>query len=90
MLPFSWKTPFGYFLAWLNQFLGAISGLLFAAPLFCSLFASSGLFITITNDDLTQELDSFNADVKISNGSDRAKITKRFCNIIKFYTDAKE
>lgn len=90
MLPFDWKTPFGYSVARFNQFVGASAGLLFVAPMYNSIFASSGLFITIADDDLTQELGAFNVDVKISKGSNREAITQRLCNIIKLYTAAKE
>lgn len=89
LLPFDWKTPFGYLLAWLNQFLGASAGFLSITPLYSLIFASSWLFITLA-DDLRQELVTFNVIVKISNGNDHDEIVQRFFNVIRLYTDVRE
>lgn len=90
MLPFEWKTPFGYLLAWFNTFFGALTGILSAPPFYNSIFASSWLFVIIADDDLKEELAAFNNDVKTSKGSDRAEIRQRFYSIIQSYWDAKE
>lgn len=90
MLPFQWKTPFGYLLAWFNTFFGALTGILSAPPFYNSIFASSWLFVIIADDDLKEELAAFNNDVKTSKGSDRAEIRQRFYSIIQSYWDAKE
>jgi hypothetical protein len=61
-----------------------------AIPVLSLIFASSWLFITIADRDLTQELAAFNTDVEKSDGKDHNELVRRFCNIIKLYSDAKE
>lgn len=89
MLPFDWKTPFGYFVAWLSEISGCFATYAVEIPLNSLIFASSWLLITI-NDDLTQELAAFNDDLKTLNKSDHLELVRRFCDIIQLYSDAKE
>lgn len=88
--PYDWRTPHGYAVAWISEAAGT-SSLFFAFPPVLSLiFASCWLFVTIADDDLTQELAIFNNDVKKSDGNDHAELMRRFCGIIQSYSDAKE
>lgn len=89
MLPFDWKTPFGYLGAWLSEVTGCFATYAVAIPLNGFIFASSWLFIAI-NDDLTEELATFNTDLGTLNENGYLDLMQRFCDIIQLYSDAKE
>lgn len=90
MMPFDWKTPFGYFMAWMAQLTGNFAIILAVMSLLSLLFASCLLFTTIMND-ISRELAAFNIDVEILHGTKRnAKLVRRFCNNIQLYSEAKQ
>lgn len=89
MLPFDWKSPVGYVVAWLSEILALSAGSLSIFPVLSSIFASSWLFITIADADLTQEMANFNIDVKASGEHGDGELIIRFCNIVQLYSDAK-
>lgn len=85
MLPFDWKTPFGYCVAWFSQTLACTAIILADIPYFTLIFASSWLFVVMTGD-LKQELAAYKIDI---NTFDEAESVCRFCSIVQSYTDAK-
>ena len=89
MLPFDWKTPFGYLVAWSLEFPANSAVYLAVIPFFSLIFVSTWFFIG-TADDMTQELTGFNNDIKTSNGRDHEKMVRHFCRIVQHYTDAKQ
>lgn len=89
MLPFDWKTPFGYCVAWFSQTVACTAIIVADIPFFTLIFASSWLFIIITGD-LKQELAIFNNEVKTFDGCNGyVDLMRRFCGIAQCYTDAK-
>lgn len=88
-LPFDWKTPFGYLVAWLAQFAAHIALNTSVIPFFIQMFSTSWLFASII-DDLTNELVAFNNDIKTSRGKKHEKLKQDFCKIIRLYSHAKE
>lgn len=88
MLPFDWKTPLGYFVAWFGQTIACGCIILADIPYFTLIFASSWIFIVFTGD-LRQELATFNNDIITFDGHCDAESVRRFCNLVQFYTDAK-
>lgn len=89
MLPFDWKTPNGYFVAWLSEITGCFATCAVEIPFNSLIFASSWLFIAI-NDDLTRELVAFNVDLETLNKNGYLEFVRRFCDIIQLSSDAKE
>lgn len=74
-------------MAWILQCAGMYEVIIFA-PFFCYIFASCWLFINIA-DDITNDVVALNNAVKTPD-TGRAELMKRFCDIVQFYTDAKE
>lgn len=90
MFPFDWKAPFGYIGAWLSELISVIAICAAVIPTLSLIFASSWLFVTITDDDLIREVAKFNNNIKISQEKDHVKLMQRFCDIVQVYSDAKE
>lgn len=90
MLPFDWRTPLGYIVAWSCQTAAGLS-ICAGVIVFGLMFASSWIFVIIA-DDITQELATFNDDVKkpIKKLKDLVEIKQQFCDVIQIYADAKE
>lgn len=89
MLPFNWKTPFGYFVGWFSQTAACTAIIVADIPYFTLIFASSWLFVTIA-DDLTQELAAWNNDIRASDGLvDHDGLVHHFCDMVRCYTEAK-
>lgn len=80
----------GYIVAWLAQVLALSAACVGIIPALSLILASSWLFITIANDDLTQTLIAFNANVRKSNKQGHDELMQRFCDIIQSYSDVKE
>ena len=89
MLPFDWRTPFGYLVASFAQFLANIA-IEFTVIPFSSLFVASSLFFVTIVDDLTEEMTTFNNDVITSDGTDYDEMMQRFLAIVQSHTDAKQ
>lgn len=91
--PFDWRTPFGYFLAWLSQSTGVAAVTLAVIPFYCILFGSCWLFIVIARD-ITADVAAFNKVIKTrrdSAGADRLMASIHgFCDIVRNYSDVKE
>lgn len=87
--PFDWRTPSGYLMAWFAQCAGALTGGSIYTQFPNLVFGTCWLFIFIA-EDITMEVDAFNVDVKRSLGRNRAKLTKRFCDMVQLYWDAKQ
>ena len=87
-MPFNWKTPFGYLVAWCGQAAGWSVVITVAIPHFTFCFGSSLIFIFIAKD-ITKDLVDFNDIVKAPNVN-LDDIMERFCNMIRLYSDAKE
>lgn len=86
-VPFCWKTPFGYLVAWFFQFTACAAIILTVIPFFSFIFGSSWLFIFIA-DDIRKDLIDFNCS-KITH-QQRAKVMKHFCAIVRLCLDAKQ
>lgn len=90
LFPFDWKTPLGYFMAWLSEVIGCYAACVAIIPVLSLIFALSWLFVTIANHDLIQDLVAFNIDVKASNGKDHGELMRHFCKIVQCHSDVKE
>lgn len=91
MYPFDWRTRFGYFLAWLSEVTGCFATYAAEIPVMSLIFASSWLFITIADDEITQKMKDLNNQVKISDGyMDHAELMQHFCDVIRLYSNGKE
>lgn len=83
-MPFSWKTPSGYMIAFLDELVSDIVGTATYVPLISFIVGSCWLLITFIKD-ISSDLSSIEAE-EISNKTvDDSK--KLLCKIIKFYTD---
>ena len=87
-MPFDWKTPFGYFVAWFGQAAGWTADTLMGVPQFIFPFGSSFLFIFIV-EDITKDLADFNSKINTPNRNGQ-QAKEHFCQIIQIYLDAKE
>lgn len=87
--PFNWKSPAGYLVAWMAQWVvGPTSGSLYIQ--FPNIFfASCWLFMFIA-EDITQDVLKFNTIVTTTSDETCAELTKRFCDTVHIYSDAKE
>lgn len=94
MMPFDWRTPFGYVLAWLSEICALLAASAVIIPVLSVIFASSWLFIIIADDDLTRKLAVFNNNVKAlhENGRGRGhkELMQHFCGIVQLHLDSKE
>ena len=90
VLPFDWKTPFGYLVIWLAEFIGVFVVYLIVTPFFCLIFASSSFFLMII-DDMTHDLAAFvDNDVKTSDEYDCDDMAQHFRDIVQLYSDEKQ
>lgn len=84
-LPFEWKAPFGYLVAWFAQLAATVAIANFGIGFFNIVFASSWLFIVIA-EDLTSDMNAFNNTIESLR---RTELMIRFYNIVKSYSVAK-
>lgn len=89
MLPFDWRAPLSYLVAWFIQLAANFSLNLSVIPFFILMFASSWLFVAIT-DEITQELTAFNNNIKILAEKNHGKLIRCLCDIIQLYSNAKQ
>lgn len=89
-VPFNFKTPSGYLVASVAQLTGVMAQASFYLQFLSFAFGSCWLFIFIAKD-ITTDLTAFNTAVaaKTSDGNS-AELTKRFCDVVQIYTDAKQ
>lgn len=87
-MPFDWRTPRGYLMAWLSQLAGGCATYSFCIPILSFIFVSCWLFVFIAAD-ITEDLQAFNNGDKVANENQIEKL-KRFCDVVKIYTDAKQ
>lgn len=92
-LPFDWRTPLGYLVAWVTQCVEGASIVTTDVLFLGIVFGSSWLFIVIAKD-ITNYLDVFNNAVatlkEATTDSDRTELVKHFCENIRNYADAKQ
>lgn len=89
MVPFDWKTPFGYLVAWIFEAV-SIGGITIAiTTTLCLVFASSCLFVAIAADDMSQNLTIFNIDLNRSQRHGHEELMERFCDIIRTFSSTK-
>lgn len=84
--PFDWKSPAGYLVAWLSQFAGGASVASIYTQ-FLNIFIGSCWFFTFTAEDITQDVVAFNI---MQSAATKAELTRRFCDIVQIYSDAKQ
>lgn len=87
-LPFDWKTPYGYLPVFISQSIGPGVAASADVQFLCLIFGSCWLFIFIA-EDIAKDLIAFNIIAKTSNAN-HSELTKRFCDIVQIFTDAKE
>lgn len=86
-MPFDWKTPLGYPLAWIFQLAGGCSTFSMAI-LFVGFMVGSCWLFTFVADDITEDLKAFNSAE--ATNENRVEKLKRFYDIIEIYSDAKQ
>lgn len=86
-LPFDWKTPFGYSLAWFAQAVAAHSTVLHL-NLVVSFLIGSCYFVISILKDIAKDFATLNS-TKTSDINHR-EMTGHFCNIVQFHTDARQ
>lgn len=84
-LPFDWKTPLGYLVAWFLQFAGGWATYSVIIPIFSFMIGLCWLF-TFVAEDITRDVMAFNANVAAIKNS--VKKMKQFCGIVQLYSDA--
>lgn len=88
--PYDWRTPPGYAVQWLSEASGTCALFFAFPPVLCVVCASCWFFMTLADDDLIQEMATFNNDFKTSGEKDYKELMRRFCGIIQLDWDAKE
>lgn len=86
-LPFDWKTPHGYALAFLYESITDYIVSLTYIPLITVLIGSCWFFIAFVKD-ITNDLFILDKN-EIAKRND-VELTQSFCKIVKFYSDANE
>lgn len=86
-LPFSWKNPIGYLLAWLAQVAAARSSMVLLNLVLSFLFGNCYLIIGILKE-LENDFEHFNG-IEPSN-ADYNEMKMHFCQIIRCYTDVRQ
>lgn len=85
-----WRTPSGYAVQWLSEASGSTALFFAFPPVLCVVCASCWFFMTIADDDLIQEMATFNNAFKTTDEKDYKELMRRFCDIIQLDWDAKE
>lgn len=86
-LPFNWKTPFGYLIAFSLEIASAYTMLFIALTALCLVVGSCWIFIGIV-DDITNDLDRLNCNDETDHSEQCMKI--RFFSTVQLYSDAKQ
>lgn len=86
-MPFDWKTPLGYTIAFLDELIADAAGVLTYVPLISFFIGSCWAFIFFIKDVTVNDLHFFKVDVRSKNSSVESR--KRFCKIVVFYAEAK-
>lgn len=86
-MPFNWRTPLGYTIAFLDELIADTVGVLTYVPLMSFFIGSCWTFIFFIKDITTNDLPFLGIDVRSKNRCVESK--KRFCKIVNFYADAK-
>lgn len=80
----------GYSVAFVAQLAGALLAAIIYIQFTNLIFGSCWLFIFIA-EDITEDVAAFNiASVARKPNGNRAKLTKRFCDLVQTYSDAKQ
>lgn len=87
--PFDWRTPFGYLVASLAQFVGTLTVESIYIQFLNIVFGSCWLFIFVA-EDIIQDVDAFNTSIKAISNESHTELTKRFCDLLRIYSDAKQ
>lgn len=86
-LPFNWRTPFGYLIAFLCEFASAYATCLYSGALGNLLVSSCYVEICIVKD-ITIDLIAMNRCEKFE--GNQMEIRMRFCDVVQLYSDAKQ
>lgn len=86
-LPFDWKTPLGYLVAYFIVSVAAFCTFNCAYLFCCFLIGSCWLSVTMVTD-ITSDLDALNVS-QITHDT-RQKLTRCIINIVQFHSDAKQ
>lgn len=86
--PFNWRTPFGYFIAMVFEFMTVHCTLCAFTPVLSFFIGSGWLAITFI-EDITNDLAQLNS-LKTLNKNKSKELKERFCYIIRFHSDAKQ
>lgn len=87
-LPFDWHAPLGYSIAFLLQVIEIFCTCYAASPITCFVVGLC-LYVVAFVRDITSDLHALNAVIN-STDSNQVEVKKRFCDIIKLYTDVKQ
>lgn len=87
--PFDWRTPFGYLIAFIAEYAGALTGVCVYMQVLVLVFGTSYLFIIIA-EDITQDLAALDIAAQSSDGNRDAKLMKYFCDLVEIYSDTKQ
>lgn len=88
-IPFDWKTPSRYLLAWLYQSVGILPIVCFVIQFVNFFIGSSWLFINMA-EDITQDVVAFNSIDEPITDENRTEKTRQFGDMVQGYSDAKQ
>lgn len=87
-MPFNWKTPYGYFIAYVIVSCAAYCTFYCAYWVLCFLIGSCWLFVTIA-EDITNDLKQLNINEDKVSHESRQKLQRRIIiNIVRLHVDA--
>lgn len=89
--PFDWRTPYGYFVAWMAQCVGGESTATIYVQFLNLVFGSCWLFVFIA-EDITKDVFAFNiiAKAKTTSNENHTELTKCFRDMVQIYSEAKQ
>lgn len=92
-MPFNWKTPFGYLIAFFLETSAFYSIVLGCVPLVCFLVGSCSFFTSFAKD-ITEAFRILDIDYRKTKNRKRPKqtgnITESFRNVVQLFADAKQ
>lgn len=94
--PFDWKTPLGYLVAWIGEFVFTVAITKITVPFYAIIAESCWLFSLIA-EDISADLATFNLLITLNSTGKAQKHKDRvctalmalFCDVIQIYTNAK-
>lgn len=86
-VPFNWKTPAGYLVAFLGETLSSACTIYTTTPIICFIVGACCMLAAFVKD-IASELTAFNAD-KLADAK-QPDVKKHFCKIIRMFTDVKQ